>query len=150
MSSKTLLKSVKNKPDGILLQEYFSDDPWKCIVCCIFLNLTTFLQVRLVIDEFFALCPGPNELLAAETKDVKNLIAGLGLVNRRYETLRRFSKEWLQEWTHPLELHGVGKYADDSFKIFVEGRTKDIWPTDSILSARLDRLKSESSHIENQ
>jgi len=49
------------------------------------------------------------------------MIRPLGFYNRRTKTLIRFSKEWKEKsWKSPIELHGIGQYALDSWKLFIE------------------------------
>lgn len=38
------------------------------------------------------------------------------------------------EWEKPEELHGIGKYAADAYKIFVERRWREVQPTDHALN----------------
>jgi methyl-CpG-binding domain protein 4 len=121
-----------------LLQEIYRKDPWKMLVCCIFLNQTNRKQVDQVREEFFLRYPNAESLLKTEDKEIVDLIRPLGFYNRRTRTLKKFSEDWvLKEWKSPLELHGIGKYAFDSWEIFQNFNFK-VEPTDSVLKKYLE------------
>jgi methyl-CpG-binding domain protein 4 len=104
-----------------LLQEIYRDDPWKVMVCCIFLNQTTRKQVDKIREDFFSKWQTPEELSKADPNEVIEMIRPLGFYNRRTQTLIRFSREWIEKkWKSPIELHGIGQYALDSWKLFIE------------------------------
>ena len=48
----------------------------------------------------------------------------------------RFSKEYLDGFTDPVELYGVGKYAKDSWEIF-QNNNFNVQPNDSVLNLYL-------------
>lgn len=42
-------------------------------------------------------------------------------------SLLQFSDEYLtKKWTYPIELHGIGKYGNDSYKIFCVNEWKQV------------------------
>ena len=97
------------------------------------LNLTSYKQVRKVIFEFFKKWPSPKKASQAKQEDMASMLKPLGFYNRRSKQIIRFSKEYLEKkWSDPIELYGVGKYAADSYKIFIE-RSLDVEPTDKKL-----------------
>lgn len=104
------------------LQEELRHDPWKMLVACIMLNLTNYRQVRQVIWTFFDRWPNAESLSRADQNQVADHIRSLGLYNRRAKTLIQMSlgvtqsESWMDD---PGSLHGVGKYALDSWKIFI-------------------------------
>ena len=135
-----------------LIEELFADHPWKLLVCCLLLNLTTRKQLDPVLYHFFETFPTPESLLGCENNQNKilRIIAPLGLQSRRTQTLLRFSKEFL-EWrrlkqkqlpfAEPKEnkeeeqmsleksrsvrdLHGVGRYAQQAYDIFCLRKVK--------------------------
>lgn len=108
-----------------LCQELVRDDPWRVLVVVLMLNQTTGTQVRRVFPEFFQRWPTPRDLLQADESEVKDVIRSLGFQNRRYERIRRMTEGFVGEWEDVRDLHGVGKYAADSWEIFVEGRIPD-------------------------
>src|SRR5574343_620644 len=109
---------------GILLQEVFREDPWKLLVACIMLNMTTGTQVHKVVHEFFERYPNPQSVIDAEAQDIERIILSLGLYKKRAVTLKRFSHDYLNKtWKRPIECFGIGKYGNDSWEIFVNGNT---------------------------
>lgn len=125
-----------------LIQEELHDDPWKLIVACIMLNQTNIKQVRSVIWTFFEKWSTPNMFLFAERNDVLDIIKPLGLFNRRADLLINMSQNFVQKkWKLIDELPGVGKYAADSYKIFVLCDISVI-PTDKKLIQYLEWVKS--------
>jgi len=104
-----------------LCQELVRSDPWRVLVVCLMLNQTSGVQVRRVFPEFFRRYPTPHALIEASIDDVKLLIRPLGFQNRRYERLLRMSRDYIVwDRNDVTELHGVGKYAADSYRIFVD------------------------------
>lgn len=116
-----------------LLQEIYISDPWKVLVCCIFLNQTTRKQVDGVRALFFEKWPTPSSLASAKLEEIANCIRTLGFYNRRSRALKKFSSEWSEkDWKSPIELHGVGQYGQDSWTLFVEGELVED-PADHVL-----------------
>ena len=63
------------------------------------------------------------------------LIQTLGLHEKRAKIIIRFSEEFLtKDWNSPKELHGIGKYGDDSYRIFCLGDWKNVTPNDHKLN----------------
>ncbi|KAA6429525.1 MAG: methyl- -binding domain 4-like [Trebouxia sp. A1-2] len=120
-----------------LIEEYLYQDPWKLLVACMLLNVTSGLQVRKVIWRLFDIWPTP-EAAAGATGDtlviVEKLIQPLGLFRKRTMAIKRFSQEYLEaEWLDPIELHGIGQYASDAYFIFCRGNWRDVDPSDKDL-----------------
>lgn len=88
------------------------------------LNQTSFKQVDQVRHEFFLKYPNAESLSLADELEVSRIIRPLGFYNRRARTLVRFSKEWLTwDGNDVSDLHGIGRYASDSWKIFQQNDT---------------------------
>jgi methyl-CpG-binding domain protein 4 len=103
----------------MMLQEIYKHDPWKMLVGCILLNQTTRTQVDKVREELFSIWPTATEMGSADPSNLAAVIKSLGLYNRRAKTLIKFSQDWTRRnWKEPIELHGIGKYAQDSWEIF--------------------------------
>ena len=118
-----------------LVQERVARDrhyPWRVLVCCALLNLTSGAQVRPVIGPLFERCPTPDSMLLA---DLSDLLSPLGLQRRRANVLRRLTWDYLAGKA-PL-CYGCGQYALDAWALFVEGRT-DLDPADHWLRPYLD------------
>lgn len=116
-----------------LIQQEFQHDPWKMLVGCIMLNQTSNKNVRQVIYSFFDRWPTPQSVVNANTQDIVEHIRPLGFYNVRARRLQRFSLEYIEKrFIRASELHGIGKYADDSYEIFIRGNL-EVNPTDKIL-----------------
>jgi len=128
-----------------IIQERWSLTPWHMFVCCLLLNQTSNRQVKPLLKKFFTRYPSPENLVSADMEELKELIRPLGFYNRRAQTLIRFSKEYLGEWKDPRELYGIGKYAWDSYRIFILGDF-EIETEDKVLRAYLEKKnKSKNS-----
>lgn len=124
-----------------MIQEVYKEDPWKMLVCCIFLNMTTRDQLDKIRVEFFERYPDAMSIVESDYDELSNMIEPLGFKNKRTETLKRFSYDWLNvEWTEPIELYGIGKYGQDSWEIFQKGNL-DVSPSDGALLGYLKKLK---------
>jgi methyl-CpG-binding domain protein 4 len=127
----------------LLLQEIYNEHPWRVLVCCIMLNCTSRKQVDRVRDEFFRRYPDPNSVVSADLDQIAELISPLGFRNRRANTIKRFSSDWLTlKWREPKELYGVGKYAQDSWDIFYKGDLS-VEPTDGVLKKYLEWARQQ-------
>jgi len=133
-------------PHG-LIQESLWPNEWRILVSCLLLNQTTRKQVDRVIDELFHKYPGPASMAMANEDDLKSVIRSLGMSNKRATTLKRFSDEYMTKpWKTPKELYGCGKYAEDTWLIFCQGKWADVEPTDHALNNYHDYLVSIGGH----
>ena len=125
-----------------LVQEKYWPDGWKILVCCLCLNLTKRAQMEPVVEEMFRRWPNPQALAAAPDADLEDLIKPLGMQRKRTQTLKRMSSEYAAGgWTHAKELHGVGKYGDDAYRIFILGEWRAVDPKDHALTDYYEYLK---------
>lgn len=115
-------KKIVPKSPFLFKQEIYIDDPWKMLLVCMMLNQTSYKQVDKVRDAFFSRFSGPEELIRAEVEEIIEIIKPLGFYNRRAKQWKRFSEEWIKwDGRDISSLYGVGKYAEDSWKIFQLG-----------------------------
>lgn len=130
----------KSKYD--LIQEQFYHDPWKLLVACIFCNQTRRFQAEKIMWKFFEKYSTPHMCACAKERDLVDLLKPIGFKTRRAKTLIRFSKEFLlKNWIEPIELYGIGRYANDAWHIFCVGDWKKISrPNDHALSNYYDFL----------
>lgn len=132
-----------------LLQELYRENPWKMLVCCLFLNQTTRKQVDKIREEFFLRYPSPQHLLKTEDEEIEDLIKSLGFKRVRTQRLKRFSLEFIsKEWKEPIELHGIGKYAQESWEIF-QKLNFNVQPTDGALIDYLNWLEIYKTNVRN-
>ncbi|XP_051279890.1 methyl-CpG-binding domain protein 4 [Dicentrarchus labrax] len=118
-----------------LVQETLFHDPWKLLVATIFLNKTSGKMAIPVLWQFFELYPSAEVTREADWKPMSELMKPLGLYELRAKTLVRFSDEYLtKQWRYPIELHGIGKYGNDSYRIFCVGEWRQVTPEDHMLN----------------
>jgi methyl-CpG-binding domain protein 4 len=109
------------------------------------LNCTSRKQVDQVRDKFFEKYPDPKTAAQANPFTMAEDIKSLGFKNRRAKSIIMFSCDWLvDEWKEPIELHGIGKYGQDSWEIFQKNNL-DVEPTDGVLNTYLEWRRLEEA-----
>ena len=129
-----------------LLQDIYKNDPWKMLVCCIMLNLTTRKQVDKIRHKLFKKYPNPRDLANAAVSELSKMLTPLGMQNKRAVTLIRFSQEYLDGFSDPSELHGIGKYAKDSWEIFQHSNF-NVQPNDKVLNLYLATALEQQTQL---
>lgn len=118
-----------------LVQETLFHDPWKLLVATIFLNKTSGKVAIPVLWQFFERYPSAEVTREVDWKPMSELMKPLGLYELRAKILIRFSDEYLtKQWRYPIELHGIGKYGNDSYRIFCVGEWRQVTPEDHKLN----------------
>ncbi|XP_075618650.1 methyl-CpG-binding domain protein 4 isoform X2 [Balearica regulorum gibbericeps] len=118
-----------------LIQETLFHDPWKLLIATIFLNKTSGKMAIPVLWEFLKKYPSPEITRTADWKEMSELLKPLGLYELRAKTIIKFSDEYLsKQWKYPIELHGIGKYGNDSYRIFCVNEWKEVQPQDHKLN----------------
>nr|XP_034367351.1 methyl-CpG-binding domain protein 4 isoform X1 [Arvicanthis niloticus] len=124
-----------------LVQEILFHDPWKLLIATIFLNRTSGKMAIPVLWEFLEKYPSAEVARTADWRDVSELLKPLGLYDLRAKTIIKFSDEYLtKQWRYPIELHGIGKYGNDSYRIFCVNEWKQVHPEDHKLNKYHDWL----------
>eukprot|EP00057_Strongylocentrotus_purpuratus_P031211 XP_783908.2 PREDICTED: methyl-CpG-binding domain protein 4 [Strongylocentrotus purpuratus] len=124
-----------------LVQESLFHDPWKHLVATIFLNRTKGSKAIPVLWQFFQTWDTPEKTRSADWQSIADLIQPLGLHTKRAKMLIQFSDEFLtKDWTYPIELSGIGKYGNDSYRIFCVNEWKEVKPQDHMLNKYHDWL----------
>lgn len=115
-----------------LMQERYRGEPWALLVGCILFNMVRGSTARPILEKFLERWPDP-EVLFGENEhalwtipEMAKLFEPLGFQNRRADRIWKMTFDFLvvRPDLHPekvKDLHGVGKYAADSFKMFYEG-----------------------------
>ena len=125
-----------------MLQEDLWPNEWKILVACLLHNQTSRKQVDKVYQELFTKYPDATSMMNSDVHELQDLIKPLGMWKRRTETLRRFSREYVEkEWSSPKELYGCGKYAEDAWRVFCVGDWKNVRPNDHALNKYRDWLE---------
>jgi endonuclease III len=95
---------------------------WRILTVCIMLNLSTAKQVRKVTSEFFDSFPGPFSASdESQVSKMTEILRPIGMQNRKSRSIMLMSRGFILG-KQIQDLHGAGKYAHDSWKIFVERR----------------------------
>ncbi|XP_060787566.1 methyl-CpG-binding domain protein 4 isoform X2 [Neoarius graeffei] len=85
--------------------------------------------------QFFERYPSAEVTRASDWKPLADLMHPLGLNALRAKTIIRFSDEFLtKSWRYPNELYGIGKYGNDSYRIFCVGEWREVTPEDHKLN----------------
>lgn len=118
-----------------LVQETLFHDPWKLLIATIFLNKTSAKMAIPVLWEFLKKYPSPTIARTANWEEMAELLKPLGLYELRAKAIIKFSDEFLvKQWKYPIELHGIGKYGNDSYRIFCVNEWKEVQPEDHKLN----------------
>lgn len=99
---------------------------WQHMVGVICLNQTYRKQVKVVLPKLFKRYPNAKAFLRGRLKTQENMLKPLGMWSVRAKRLRKMSKEFLT-WNgvEASDLHGIGKYGSDSYKIFYKNQIPD-------------------------
>lgn len=122
-----------------LIQHDYIDDPWKMLVSCILLNQTTNGQVKKILEDLFLYIPTPEIASNADPEMIAHIIKSTGFQNVKSKRIIGLSQKWIQGFNSPKDLPGVGKYALESWEIFVNKKT-DFTPSDKKLKMYLDSI----------
>ncbi|XP_037121210.1 methyl-CpG-binding domain protein 4 isoform X3 [Syngnathus acus] len=118
-----------------LVQEILFHNVWKLLVATIFLNKTRGKMAIPLLWQFFELYPSAEVARRADRKVMSELLKPLGLFDLRAKIIIRFSDEYLSKaWRYPIELHGIGKYGNDSYRIFCVEEWRQVTPDDHMLN----------------
>ena len=101
---------------------------WQHMVGVMCLNLTYRKQVKEVFPKLFKRYPNPKAYLRGHLKTQENMLKPLGMWSVRAKRIRKMSQQFLT-WDHKeaSDLHGIGKYGSDSYKIFYKNEIpKDV------------------------
>ncbi|RIA94502.1 hypothetical protein C1645_562584 [Glomus cerebriforme] len=87
-----------------------------------FLNRTRGSQALPIMWKFLEEYSTPQKAVLANVDTLADLLRPLGLQNTRAERIIRFSYTYLlnSNFETPKKLFGMGKYAEDSWKLFCE------------------------------
>ncbi|KAL3272270.1 hypothetical protein HHI36_022751 [Cryptolaemus montrouzieri] len=129
-----------------LIEEKFYHDPWALLVVTIFLNRTSCRMALPYIENFFTNFKGPYDILKTEITELEPYFINIGLVRTRATQVWRMSYDFVhKEWTDVNELYGVGKYAEDAYRIFHLGDFS-VEPTDRYLKIYKAWYQMTQSH----
>lgn len=132
---------------GRLFQEDLLEQPFWMLVACSLVNLTTWEQARPAFAWLRRNYEDAHELACAFEEDLHAPLQPLGLWRRRAKSLILMANAWIESpprcYDDVMALPGCGKYAADSWAMFVEGRD-DVQPKDGKLLWYLQQLKEQT------
>ena len=122
------------------------DSVWQHMVGVICLNLTSRVQVKQVLPDFFEKWPTPGSLLYATRRQIEDVIAPLGMQKVRSERIYRMSEQF-KDWDgeDATELYGIGKYRSDSYRLFYKNEIPE-----NVGDHELKRYIKEEFNYESQ
>ena len=122
-----------------IIQEEYSHDPWKVLVCCILLNQTSNKQVRPLIGKFFDRWPNSKSLLNEDDLIISDFIKTTGFQNIKAKRIKEFSRTWEIGVRDPFKFPGIGDYGREAWRIFVTSDLSFI-PKDKKLKIYLESV----------
>lgn len=128
----------------ILIQEEYTNDPWKMLVCCILLNQTNNKQVRPILSSLFEFIPNPQSAISCDKESLAAIIKTTGFQNIKASRIVKLSQQWEEGFKCVSELPGIGQYGLDSWNIFIEGDLT-ITARDKKLKAYLEAVNTRST-----
>ncbi|KAL8567473.1 Methyl-CpG-binding domain protein 4 [Nucella lapillus] len=85
--------------------------------------------------KFLNRWPTAEDACRADREAVAHMLQPLGLNHSRAATITQFSEEFLtKDWKYPMELHGIGKYGNDAYRIFCVREWRQVQPDDHKLT----------------
>lgn len=114
------------------------------LVACQLVNLTTWEVASSAFEWLRGRYVHPAVLAVARPSDLHEALRPLGLWRRRAITLVKFANAWLSspptDAKSVLKLPGCGRYASDTWAIFMDRRS-DVQATDGKLLWYLEELR---------
>ena len=111
--------------DDLMVQQQV-ETVWQHMVGVICLNCTGRTQVKKVLHILFIVAPTPIHFLNTPESAIKKIIESLGMVNIRYNRLKRMTEDFLTwDGEDATMLHGIGKYGSDSYRLFYKREVPD-------------------------
>jgi len=109
--------------EDLMVQQQI-DGPWQHMVGVMMLNLTDRKVVKQILPQFLERWPTPEALLRSRIIDIEEMIKPLGLYRRRAKAIYRMSIDFLSwDGKDATQLHGIGQYGSESYRIFFLGET---------------------------
>lgn len=105
------------------------------------LNQTYRKQVKRVLPELWNRYPTPQKYLSGRLSKQQKILEPLGMWRVRSNRIRKMTEQYLT-WNgkDAADLHGIGKYGSDSYKIFFQNTIPDD-VTDKELKKYIEEIK---------
>ena len=134
---------TKPLKDELMVQQQLPDGlesgngAWQHMVAVIMLNQTGRKAVKYIAPLFWDKWRSAYSFLQASEDEVKEIIWPLGMVNIRFQRLKRMTADFLHwDGNDATMLYGIGKYGSDSYEIFFK-QNYTVEPTDKELKRYL-------------
>ena len=99
---------------------------WQHMVGVICLNLTHGREVKKILHKLFKKYPNASAFIKGRYNTQEKMLRPLGMSKVRSKRLRQMSKDFLTwDGENALDLHGIGKYGSDSYRIFYKNDIPD-------------------------
>lgn len=99
---------------------------WEHMVGVICLNLTHGREVKKILPKLFEKWPDAEAFIKGRYNTQEKMLRPLGMSKVRSKRLRQMSKDFLTwDGENALDLHGIGKYGSDSYRIFYKNDIPD-------------------------
>lgn len=121
------MKKLAEPRDGKLFQEDLLRQPFWMVVACALVNRTNWEQAKPAFRWLRENYPTVERMSHADPRDLEDILRPLGLWRQRSTRLPLLAQCWLLRppatAEDVLRLPACGRYASDSWAIFMEGRT---------------------------
>ena len=111
--------------DNLMVQQQVKSE-WQHMVGVMCLNLTYRKQVKKLLPKLFKRYPNASAFIRGRYKTQERMLRPLGMSTVRAKRIRQMSLDFLS-WNRKdaTDLHGIGKYGSDSYRIFYKNEIPD-------------------------
>ena len=133
---------MKPMREDLMVQQQVKSK-WQHMVAVICLNQTYRKQVKKCLPVLFSKWPTAEKMSKAPLRSIQKIIKPLGMWKVRSKRIKKMSQQFPQwDQRDAADLHGIGRYGSDSYKIFYLNKT-NIRVTDKELKKYLQGLKRD-------
>ena len=133
---------MKPMREDLMVQQQVKSK-WQHMVAVICLNQTYRKQVKECLPVLFSKWPTAEKMSKAPLRSIQKIIKPLGMWKVRSKRIKKMSQQFPQwDQKEAADLHGIGRYGSDSYKIFYLNKT-NIKVTDKELKKYLQGLKRD-------
>lgn len=130
-----------------VFEEEFGTNPWALLIATVFLTKTAGKVARPFMKEFFDQYPTPYHVLDGRPTSLERFFEKIGL-KKRAHMIWKLSFQFLSaRWRRASDLHGIGKYGEDAYRVFCLGHT-DLDPGDRYIKLYVDWLRGHTEFLE--
>lgn len=114
---------MKSMKENLMVQQQVKSK-WQHMVAVICLNQTYRKQVKECLPILFSKWPTAEKMSRAPLRSIQKIIKPLGMWKVRSKRIKKMSQQF-PDWDQKdaADLHGIGRYGSDSYKIFYLNKT---------------------------